>query len=114
LTARGREISRGRADHEETAVNDRGYRGAWNFGRFDNAVHIFRGPDRIFGFTAENNPGRLPQQYAPWTAFKSLDVVRETSQPGFDVNECLDDIEKYGFHLTDAHTRITERAVPPS
>jgi hypothetical protein len=23
------------------------------------------------------------------------------------VNECLDDIEKIGFHLTDAHVRIT-------
>jgi hypothetical protein len=24
------------------------------------------------------------------------------------VNECLDDIEKFGFHLTDAHVRITD------
>jgi len=77
-------------------------------------VHIFRGPGRIFGFTAQNDGSNLPAQYAPWTAFKTLDVVRETSQVSFDVNECLDDIEKYGFHLTDAHTRITERAVPPS
>jgi hypothetical protein len=75
-------------------------------------VHIFRGPDRIFGFTAQNDAMHLPQQYAPWAPFKTLDVVRETSQQSFDVNECLDDIEKYGFHLTDAHVRITERFAP--
>jgi hypothetical protein len=77
-------------------------------------VHIFRGPGRVFGFTAQNDGSNLPARYAPWTPFKTLDVTRGTSQVSFDVNECLDDIEKYGFHLTDAHTRITERAVPPS
>jgi hypothetical protein len=25
------------------------------------------------------------------------------------VNECLDDIEKIGFYLTDAHVRITHQ-----
>jgi hypothetical protein len=25
------------------------------------------------------------------------------------VNECLDDIEQLGFHLTDAHVRITDK-----
>jgi hypothetical protein len=25
------------------------------------------------------------------------------------VNECMDDIEKVGFHLTDAHVRITHQ-----
>jgi hypothetical protein len=25
------------------------------------------------------------------------------------VNECLDDIEEVGFHLTDAHVRITHQ-----
>jgi hypothetical protein len=25
------------------------------------------------------------------------------------VNDCLDDIEKVGFHLTDAHVRITHQ-----
>jgi hypothetical protein len=31
------------------------------------------------------------------------------AQTSFDVNECLDDIEKIGFHLTDAHVRITHQ-----
>jgi hypothetical protein len=77
-------------------------------------VHIFRGPGRIFGFTAQNDASNLPAQYAPWAAFKTLDVVRGTHQASFNVNECLDDIEKYGFHLTDAHSRMTERAVQSS
>jgi hypothetical protein len=74
-------------------------------------VHIFRGPDRIFGFTAHSDGTNLPSQYAPWTAFKTIDLTRGTTQAGVSVTECLDDIETHGFHLTDAHVRITERAV---
>jgi len=77
-------------------------------------VCIYRGPGRIFGFSAENGASHLPAQYAPWTAFRTLDVSRGTHQVSFDVNECLDDIEKYGFHLTDAHVRITEQVVRKS
>jgi hypothetical protein len=77
-------------------------------------VHIFRGPDRIFGFTAHSDGTNLPSQYAPWTAFKTIDLIRGTTQAGVNVTECLDDIEKHSFHLTDAHVRITERAVQNS
>jgi hypothetical protein len=39
-------------------------------------------------------------------------MIRGVITPGgVDVTECLDDIEKYGFHLTDAHKRITGQAV---
>jgi hypothetical protein len=39
-------------------------------------------------------------------------MIRGVATPGgVDVTECLDDIETYGFHLTDAHKRITEQAV---
>jgi hypothetical protein len=74
-------------------------------------VHIFRGPDRIFGFTAQSDGTNLPSQYAPWTVFKTMDLTIGTTQAGVNVTECLDDIQKHGFHLTDAHVRITERAV---
>ena len=77
-------------------------------------VHIFRGPGRVFGMTADSEGTNLPSQYAPWTAFKTLDLTRGTPQPGVDVNDCLDDIEKHGFHLTDAHVRITERVLGTS
>jgi hypothetical protein len=72
-------------------------------------VHIFRGLGRVFGFTRDDVGGNLPAQYGPWTAFKSFDLNRGDVQTNFDVNECLDDIEKFGFHLTDAHVRITEQ-----
>jgi hypothetical protein len=72
-------------------------------------VHIFRGLGRVFGFTRDNFGGNLPAQYGPWTAFKSFDLARGDVQTSFDVGECLDDIEKFGFHLTDAHARITDR-----
>ena len=77
-------------------------------------AHIFRGQGRVFGATALASGENLPPQYGPWAAFKTLDVVRGTHQASFNVNECLDDIEKYGFHLTDAHSRMTERAVQSS
>jgi hypothetical protein len=74
-------------------------------------VHIFRGPGRIFGFTAHATGENLPSQYAPWSAFKTLDMTRGEPQPGVNVDACLADIEEHGFHLTDAHARITERAI---
>jgi hypothetical protein len=74
-------------------------------------VHSFRGPGRVFAFTEAADGANLPAAYAPWTPFKVLDVHRDEPQPGFDVNECLEDIEAHGFHLTDAHVRITERAL---
>jgi hypothetical protein len=54
----------------------------------------------------------LPSQFAPWTTFKSIDLNRE-GQPtaGVNTNECLGDIQKHGFHITDAHVRITERFI---
>jgi len=75
-------------------------------------VHSFRGTGRVFGFTEDANGAKLPSQYGPWTAFKALDLNRDgVPTPGVNTSECLDDIQKYGFHVTDAHIRITERLV---
>jgi hypothetical protein len=73
-------------------------------------VHIFRGPGRTFGFTGNGAGENLPPQYGPWTAFKTLEMARGEAQPGVNVDECLDDIDELGFHLTDAHIRITQQA----
>jgi hypothetical protein len=72
-------------------------------------VHIFRDLGRVFGFTRDNGGVNLPAQRGPWTAFKCFDLNRGDVQTNFDVNECLGDIEKFGFHLTDAHVRITDK-----
>ena len=75
-------------------------------------VYIFRGPGRVFGATDVATGENLPSQFAPWNAVKEIELNREgESTPGLNTAECLDDIEKYGFHVTDAHVRITESVV---
>ena len=74
-------------------------------------VHIFRGTGRIFGFTANQSGKNLPQKYAPWTAFKTIELHRNEPTPGVAANSCLNDIETHGVHVTDAHVRITEEAI---
>ncbi len=74
-------------------------------------VHIFRGPGRIFAFTTQSSGENLPQKYAPWSEFKTIELRKDEHTPGVDANECLSDIETYGVHVTDAHARITEDAI---
>jgi hypothetical protein len=75
-------------------------------------LHVFKGPGRVFGVTEDAAGGNLPSRFAPWTVFKSIELKRGgESVPGVNTAECLDDIEKYGFHITDAHIRITDDVV---
>jgi len=74
-------------------------------------IHLFRGPGRVFGFTTKQLGDNLPQKYAPWTAFKTVDLQKGIPTPGVDVDDCLRDIETHGVHVTDAHVRITEEAI---
>ena len=74
-------------------------------------VHIFRGEGRIFGFTGDSEGRNLPVKHGPWSAFKTLELVRGQQEPGVNVEECLDDMERHGLHVTDAHARITEQAI---
>jgi hypothetical protein len=71
-------------------------------------VHVFRGQDRVFGFTLEEQGANLPPRYGPWTTFKTIELHRDEPYQGVDVAACLDDISTYGFHLTAAHKRITQ------
>jgi hypothetical protein len=71
-------------------------------------VYAFRGPGRVFGFTADETGANLPAQFAPWTAFKSVELTKGTAARGVDADECLNDLEARGFHITDAHVRITD------
>lgn len=71
-------------------------------------VHAFRGSGRIFGFTQDDSGDSLPPQYGPWASFKTVEMARGEAQPGVNVDECLDDIDEFGFHLTDAHVRIAQ------
>ena len=74
-------------------------------------VHVLRGQDRVFGFTLDDQGTNLPLQYGPWTPFKTIELHHDEPYQGVDVSACLDDISKYGFHLTSAHKRITDLAL---
>lgn len=74
-------------------------------------VHIFRGPGRVFGFTADATAANLPAKFAPWVSFRSMELSRDKPTPGVNAGECLDDIGTHGFHITDAHVRITDQVV---
>jgi hypothetical protein len=56
-------------------------------------------------------PPPIPGQYGPWSVFKIVEMSGDEPKQSVNIDECIDDIEKYGFHLTDAHIRITERVV---
>lgn len=45
-------------------------------------VYSFRGPGRIFGFTADATGANLPSRYAPWNPFKTIEMKRERRSPG--------------------------------
>jgi len=74
-------------------------------------AHVFRGPGRVFAVTTDPSGANLPSKYAPWTAFKRIELQKDTPTPGVDVNDCLRDLEAYGVHITDAHIRATESAI---
>lgn len=77
-------------------------------------VYAFRGgKERVFAFTPDRTGANLPAQLGPWSLFKTLEIQRGDEAPrgAFNVDECFDDMERYGFHITEAHVRITESVV---
>lgn len=74
-------------------------------------VHVLRGKDRVFGFTLDERGANLPEQYGPWTSFKMIELYHDEPYQGVDVDACLGDLERHGFHLTSAHQRITHLAL---
>lgn len=72
-------------------------------------IHLFRSAGRIFGCTADATGANLPEKLAPWAPFKTIELQRGVPTPGINPDECLDDIERHGFHITDAHVRVTDK-----
>ena len=75
-------------------------------------VHLFRGTGRVFACTGDSEGAKLPAQFGPWTAVKTVEMTRGEPMPGVEVDDCLDDIAAHGLHLTDAHVRITDQVIP--
>lgn len=74
-------------------------------------AHVFRGPGRVFAVTTDPSGDNLPSKYAPWTAFKTIELQEGVPTPGLVVDDCLRDLEVHGVHITEAHVRITEDAI---
>jgi len=75
-------------------------------------VYVFRSPGRVFACTEDATGTNLPPRFAPWTPFKTIELSRDGEPvPGVNTQDCLDDIEHHGFHVTDAHVRITDTLV---
>ncbi len=65
----------------------------------------------MFACTADSEGAKLPAQFGPWVAVKTVEMTRGEPMPGVDVDDCLDDIAAHGLHLTDAHVRITDQVI---
>jgi hypothetical protein len=72
-------------------------------------IHIFRATGRVFGFTQVESGSNLPLDLGKFNYFRAIAMMRGESHQGVNVDEYLDDIERHGFHVTDAHVRITDR-----
>jgi hypothetical protein len=79
--------------------------------RVSMQIHLFRAEGRVFGATLDESGANLPTDLGAWSLFKTIPITSGVPLPGIDVDECIADIERYGFHLTDAHVRITDRYV---
>jgi hypothetical protein len=75
-------------------------------------VHVFTAKNWEFGFTADRLGSNLPPKYGPWTFLKTIDVERgEKPLNLVKPDECLDDIGRYGFYITENRIRITQKVV---
>ena len=74
-------------------------------------VYVLRGQERVFGFALDEQGTNLPQQYGPWSPFKTIELHHCEPYPRVDVGACIEDLNRYGFHLTSAHRRIPHLAL---
>jgi len=65
-------------------------------------VFVFTGVGAS-GFTQDKTGANLPAQYGPWT-FRNSVVMNagEGQRIGVNTEQCLADIQRHGFHVTDA------------
>lgn len=76
-------------------------------------VYVFKGADRIMGFTADVNGNNLPSAQGPWELTNRLNMLRfDDPRPLVDTHACLEDLEMHGFHITNDHRPITDTLEP--
>jgi hypothetical protein len=76
-------------------------------------VYVFKGTNRLLGFTTNSSGENLPTGRGPWVLTNRLDMSREDDpRPIVQTVECLDDIEMHGYHITDGYRRVTDLLEP--
>lgn len=66
-------------------------------------VHIFKNQKGQHAFTDDATGSKLPQALGPWAFVKSIDMNRgEQPRAGVNTDDCLDDIDNKGYHLSNA------------
>ncbi len=74
-------------------------------------VHTFRGRG-AYSALPPTRPAPICRRFTRHGRRSSRsEMHRDEPHAGVDVNTCLDDIDVHGFHLTDAHERITHLVV---
>lgn len=72
-------------------------------------VYVFKGAERLTGFTATIEGHNLPATHGPWVLVNRLSMSDDDDpRPIVQTRECLDDIEMHGFHLTSGNRRVTD------
>ena len=73
-------------------------------------VHVFRGGRPDFRLYAKRNGGEPAGTLWALDRVQNARDEQRSGSTGMTVDACQDDIDAYGFHLTDAHVRITQHA----
>lgn len=72
-------------------------------------VYVFEGPEGVLGFATHSDGLTLPATHRPWVLINRLIMSDDDDdRPIVRTRECMDDIQRYGFHLTQGNRRVTE------
>jgi hypothetical protein len=72
-------------------------------------VFIFKGVG-VHGFTSDQTGKNLPAEFGPWNFIRSEAMnAGEGPRIGVNTDDCLVDIERKGFHISDAQIVISRR-----
>lgn len=67
-------------------------------------VEVYVGDSGCFAVVPLGGAEKLPIDKGPWGKLKELDLGQDDERrAGLDADKCLNDIERQGYHVTDAY-----------
>lgn len=67
-------------------------------------VEVFVSDEGCFVVIPRGRVDKLPEDKGPWGKLKDLDLARDSEpRAGLDTAQCLQDIERQGYHIADIH-----------